>query len=295
MKVFDCFMYYDEDILLDVRLNTLNTFVDYFVIVESKYAHNGELRQLNFNINNFLKFKDKIRYIILEKLPHDLIFDRKKYNEDQLKILNAVKRENLQRNYISKGLYDANKQDVIIISDLDEIPDLSHIRFANIKNKTLYIFKQKFYYYKFDLENVLHIWPGSKMCKFNFLQSPQWLRNVKSKKYNFWRIDTIFSKTKYQNIEFIENGGWHFSYLKTPELIQKKLSTYLHHQEYEAHPLSLEQIKNLVSSKKVIYDHFLDQRVQNKFNSGAQLKKAPYTELPPYIQNNLVKFKEWLS
>ena len=71
--------------------------------------------------------------------------------------------------------------------------------------------------------------------------------------------------------------------------------TYLHHQEYEAHPLSLEEIKNFVSSKKVLYDHCLDQTVQNKFHSGVQLKKAQYAELPSYIQNNIVKFKDWLS
>ena len=288
-------MYCNEDVVLDVRLNTLNAFVDYFVIVESKYAHNGELRQLNFNINNFLKFKNKIRYIILEKTPKDLILDKKKYNYDQLKVLNSLKRENLQRNYISRGLFDAKKEDIIIISDLDEIPNLSQIEFKNIKNKTLYIFEQKFYYYKFNLENTFNSWYGSRMCKFQILKSPQWLRNIKAKKYSFWRVDTILSKKKYQNIKFIENGGWHFTYLQTPDLIQKKLRTFLHHQQYEAYPLSLEQIKNKISAKKILYDHSLDKKVQNKFDSDFQLKKSPYTDLPSYIQNNLIKFKEWLS
>ena len=295
MKIYDCFMYYDEDLVLEVRLNTINDFVDYFVIVESRYAHNGEPRELNFKINNFIKFKDKIRYIVLENPPHDLISDRIKYNAGELKILNAIKRENLQRNYIKKGLFDAQDEDLIIVSDLDEIPNLSHIVLSNIKNKIIYIFKQKFFYYKFNLENVNHTWHGSKMCKFSFLKSPQWLRNVKSKKYNFWRIDTIFSKKKYQSIEFIENGGWHFTYLKTPELIQKKLKTYLHHQEYDENPMTIEQIKKLVSNKKVIYDHTLDQRVQNKFDTGVQLEKAPLSILPIYIRNNLTKFQEWLS
>ena len=69
MKIFDCFMYFDEDVILDVRLNTLFEKIDYFVIVESKFTHRGEKRDLKFNINNFNKFKDKIIYKIYENEP----------------------------------------------------------------------------------------------------------------------------------------------------------------------------------------------------------------------------------
>ena len=69
MKIFDCFMYFDEELILDLRLNILNNFVDYFVIVESKYNHKGEKRKLKFNINKFLKFKKKIIYIIHDEIP----------------------------------------------------------------------------------------------------------------------------------------------------------------------------------------------------------------------------------
>jgi len=295
MKIFDCFMYYDEDLCLEVRLNVLDKYVDFFVIVEAKYAHNGEKRKLKFNINNFKKFKKKIRYIILEQQPKDLIIKDDKFNKDQIKVLNAIKRENLQRNYIVNGLYDAKDDDLIIISDLDEIPNLSSINLNKIKNKEIYIFQQKFFYYKFNLENIYQKWYGSKLCKFSFLKSPQWLRNIKPKKYKFFRIDTWFSSKKYQNIIFIKNGGWHFTYIKTPKLIQQKLKTYLHHQEYDANPLSISQIKNILKNKKVIYDHTLDQTISNKFETGVKLTKISINKLPTYVKNNAGKFKNWLE
>ena len=67
MKIFDCFMFYDEKTLLDIRLNILNEYVDYFVIVESKYFHNGKERELKFNINEFSKFKEGTRWNLGEK------------------------------------------------------------------------------------------------------------------------------------------------------------------------------------------------------------------------------------
>ena len=72
MKIFDCFMFYDEELLLDIRMNVLNDFVDYFVIVESKYFHNGKERNLKFDINNYSKFKDKIIYIVHDEKPNGI-------------------------------------------------------------------------------------------------------------------------------------------------------------------------------------------------------------------------------
>ena len=77
MKIFDCFMYYDEDLILDLRLNYLNNYVDKFVIVESSYTHSGDSRKCLFDIKNYSKFKDKINYIILEESPVDLSYVKK--------------------------------------------------------------------------------------------------------------------------------------------------------------------------------------------------------------------------
>ena len=136
MKIFDCFMYFDEDIVLDVRLNYLFSHVDKFVIVEAKYNHNGEKRKPRFNINNFSKFKDKIIYLLvdedaplIEKI-YDTDNDNKKFGKQ---IMNSLKRENFQRNYIANGLVEASDDDWIIISDLDEIPNLTENDLKSIK------------------------------------------------------------------------------------------------------------------------------------------------------------------
>ena len=295
MKIFDCFMYYDEDLILDLRLNYLDVYVDEFVIVESAYTHSGKPRKLIFDIKKFSKFKDKINYIILDKTPVDLFIINTSDTDHQKNskiILNAVKRENLQRNTISKGLNLASLDDMIIISDVDEIPNLEDNNITKVKNKIIF-FKQKYFHYKFNLKLEEYIWHGSKACKKKHLITPQWLRNIKDKTYPFWRIDTFFSKKKYQNIKFIENGGWHFSNLKNPVDIEKKMKTYLHHREYELRPLGEERIKNIIEERKAIYNLNADKR-KNKFDLSQKLTIADINELPSYLVRNTARYKDWI-
>ena len=289
-------MYFDEDLVLDVRLNLLNNFVDKFVIIESTYDHKGEKREPLFDIKKFKKFEEKITYILKEDQPNNLekIYDNNNEKERYRKsVFNASKRENSQRNYILNGLNEAQADDWIIISDLDEIPNLEKVDLKNINNKFLF-FKQDMMYYKFNLKLENFTWIGTKACKFRSLKSPQWLRDVKSKKFGWWRFDTLLSKRKYQNTRFVENGGWHFSYLKTPEDIEKKLKSYLHHIDYDINPLGIDKIKKVVSNKKAIYDLKVDQK-QNKFSGKNQLIKVDNKQLPSYIFKNLEKFINWID
>jgi len=289
-------MYYDEDLILDLRLNLLNNYVDEFVIVESSYTHSGEPRKLLFDINKYSKFKKKINYLVLKDLPHDLFSINKEDCENTKNskyILNAVKRENLQRNTILKGLSSALLNDLIIISDVDEIPNLENNNIKEINNKII-LFKQKFFYYKFNLKLDNFSWHGSKVCKKKYLISPQWLRNIKDKKYPFWRIDTLLSNKKYQNIKIIENGGWHFSNIKTPADIEKKMKTYLHHREYELNPIGEKKISKIIEDKKPIYNLKADMR-SNKFDLAEKLIVSDMSELPYYIQKNIDKYKNWLN
>ena len=296
MKIFDCFMYFDEDVVLDVRLNLLSKHVDKFVIIESKYNHKGDERQPLFNINKFDKFRDKIIYILKSDIPEGIEKIQTSDNEDEIyrkSIFNAWKRENLQRNQIMDGILDADKDDWIIVSDLDEIPNLEEINLNKIENKLIF-FEQHMIYYKFNLKLENLIWFGSKACKFKNLKSPQWLRDIKTKKFPWWRIDTMFSKKKYRDIHFVKNGGWHFSYLKNPKDIEKKLKSYLHHIDYDKNPLGIEKIKNIINEKKAIYDLRVDQR-KNKFEAKNQLIKIDINQMPSYIQNNIEKFREWID
>ena len=296
MKIFDCFMYFDEDVVLDVRLNLLNEHVHKFVIIESIFNHKGEKREPQFNIDKFSKFKEKIIYILKDDVPSEIETIGEHDSEKEVfrkSILNALKRENLQRNSISEGLKDARPDDWIIISDLDEIPKLEKLDFERIKEKIL-IFEQEMMYYKFNLKLENFTWMGSKACKFKFLESPQWLRNIKGRKFNWWRIDTFFSKKKYKSIKFIKDGGWHYSYLKTPKEIEKKLKSYLHHIEYDINPLGLNKIENIIKDKKTIYDLKVDQR-KNKFDARNELVKIQNNQLPKYILDNLDKYNNWIE
>jgi len=289
-------MFFDEEMLLDLRLNTLNKFVDKFVIVESSYTHSGKDKKLIFDINKYSKFRDKIHYIALEKPPYGIEEINNTDNDNEVsrkEILNALKRENLQRDTILDGLTDADGNDWIIISDLDEIPNLENLNFSKIRNKIIF-FKQRVFYYKLNLELKTLRWIGSKACRKKDLKSPQWLRNIKDKIYPKWRLDILFSKKKYNDIYFIENGGWHFSFVKKPEDIEKKLKSYLHHREYDVAPLGLDKIQNLINSNSVIYDHRVDQ-TQYKFGGGQKLEKIDTRFLPSYISSNKHKYLEWLE
>ena len=296
MKIYDCFMYFDEDVVLDVRLNFLDKFVDKFVIIESEYNHKGEKRIPLFNIDKFEKFRDKIKYILTNTIPLGIEKINKEDNKNEIyrkSIYNAWKRENLQRNQIQKGLIEANKEDWIIISDLDEIPNLSQKELKNTKDNLIF-FKQSMMYYKFNLKLEDYIWVGSKACKIKNLQSPQWIRDIKGRKYSWWRVDTYFSKRKYRNILFVEDGGWHFSYLKNPKDIEKKLKSYLHHIDYDLNPVGEKGIKEMINNKQTIYNIKVDQK-ENKFDGKNKLNKININLLPPYILENKDKLKDWIE
>ena len=165
-------MYFDEDIVLDVRLNYLNSYVDKFVIIEAEYNHKGEKRNPKFNIKNFHKFKDKIIYLLVnQEAPfieeiNDIDSEDKKNGK---LIMNALKRENFQRNHIADGLTEAVDEDWIIVSDLDEIPNLKENNLKNIKSPIIF-FKQLMIYYKFNLVLEDYPWIGSKACKKKYLK-----------------------------------------------------------------------------------------------------------------------------
>ena len=297
MKIIDCLQYFDEDMLLDVRFNTLNEHVSQFIVCEATFTHKGIKKKLNFDIKNFQKFKDKIIYIVLDKEPKDLIdiSDNDDSEVKNSKILNnACSRENSQRNHHLNYLNKFSDEDLILINDLDEIPNLNKF---NYKNK-ITIFKQKLFCYKFNLLYPNTVWIGSKICKKKHLLSPQWLRNIKSKKYPLWRIDSLFSKKKYSNIEFIEDGGWHFTNIKSAEQIDYKMRNFQHYLEYEESGIKIDDVKKKIADRKILYDYVSDSRDivkgyrQKKFDT---LEKLDLKHLPDYISKNKDRFSDWID
>ena len=296
MNIYDCFMYFDEDLLLDLRFNTLNKFVKKFIIAEATYTHNGTKKKLNFDINKFKKFKDKIIYIIVDKQPDNIlkILDSEtKEQKGEKLILNGMARDYFQRENLSRGIEEALNDDLILISDLDEIPDLNKIDLSKINNKII-IFEQKMFYYKLNLFYQDYTWLGTKAVRKKNLITPQWLRNVKGKNYPKWRLDTLFSKKKYTNLYFIKNGGWHFTFLRTAEELEKKLLNFAHHYEYEESGLSIKDLKKLIEEKRVMYDHNIDQKGY-KWSGKSILKNYDIDLLPEYISSNQKKYSDWLD
>ena len=291
MKIIDCTTYYSEDLMLDIRFNILNQFVDKFIIVEATHSHSGEKKTLNFNINNFPKFKDKIEYLIIENEPEGII---KNTEDSSVKRMNSLLRIEQSYNYILNALETVSEDDLICLSDNDEIPNLDSKYFKNSK-KDVFIFKQLFFYYKFNLFYDLMPWFGTKACKKKKLISLSWLRNLKNKKYPWWRIDTYFSKTKQTNIQIVDNGGWHFTNLKTAEEIHKKLSNFGHHNEFDDSNLTIEDIQACIDNKIVNYNHLADKSDNNKYSAEYKLKIVSNEFLPKFLIDNKDKYKNWFD
>ena len=269
MKIYDCFSYWDEDLLLDLRLNILNDYVDYFVIVEGNKTWQNNFKKLRFDVKKFAKFEKKIIYIQVENMPD---------GDD------PYLRENFQRNCILRGLKSSSEEDIIIISDLDEIPNPINIGQFHKKMKYA-VFKQNHYYYKINLQSTLNPhWHGSRICIKKFLKSPQWLRNLKFKKRPFWRID----KLKLNNI--IENGGWHFCNLKNAEQLLYKYKNlcetndpYHFKEKIDQKYLQIEEIKKKIISGKDIIG-------RNEFYKPQKLDKS----FPNQVLQNIEKYKKWI-
>ncbi len=294
MKIYDCTTFYSEHMMLDVRFHILNDYVEKFIVTESLYSHSGQPKKLNFDINNYPKFKDKIIYLVIDQEPDDLIKIENTKEHQGLKRINSLKRIELSYNYMMKATENLANDDLIILSDNDEIPNLNSKQFKQ-SNKNVFIFKQLFFYYKFNLLYDLMPWFGSKACKKKSLKSFSWLRNLKSKKYSFWRLDTYFNENKLINLEIIKDGGWHFTNIKTPEELYIKMTNFGHHNEFELSGLTVEDLRKKIDDGVVFYNHFADQADQNKWNYDYKLKKINIDLLPKYLQDNSEKLKEWFK
>ena len=296
MKIYDCFMFFDEEMILDLRLNILDKYVDKFIITEATYMHNGRPKKLLFDINKYSKFKDKIIYIVVDKPPPDLIKINEKDTEEEensKKNLNAYRRHIHQLEETRQGISNANPDDIIIISDLDEIPNLEKIDFKKISQKLIF-FKQKMFYYKFNLYYKLIPWFGSKACRKKHFKSAKWLQWIKNKKYPLWRIDILFSNKKYNDIHFVANGGWHFTNIRSAKDLEKKMKSFVHYKEYEDSGLNVDDLKRLINDKRVMYDHTLDTK-KYRWSGEEKLETLNLNEMPKHIKENYEKYKLWLD
>jgi len=259
MKIYDCFPFFNELDLLEIRLNTLNDVVDYFVISECTHTFTGKPKELHFqnNVARFEKFQNKILYNIVNDSPESY---------------STGAREIFQKNAITRSLTGCKNDDVILISDIDEIPNPDRIPEVSkqVTQNSLHVLKQNFYYYY--LNNLIEEdyfgtkkWNGTRVCSY-------WL--FKHANVNNIRNPHQIGMTP---IEIYE-GGWHFSFLGGKEKILEKLDAYAH-QEYNN-----EEIRNAVEKSMETYDHDL-------FFRKMTAKTVPIdSSYPKYLVENLDKY-----
>ncbi|HDC4368925.1 glycosyltransferase family 17 protein [Enterobacter cloacae] len=277
--IYDCFLYYDEDMLLDIRLNTLSAVVDRFVIVESTHTFTGLPKPLNFDSKKFDAFKDKIIYIIYDEKPI--------FKEDGH--VDAWVNEERTRNAIMRGLKSASDSDLVIISDIDEIPSPDSILKVD-SSRLCTTMIMNFYNYQFNLQvfnadGQPRLWELSRATSFKNLKgffegNPETLRNIKKSKIknNFlkWNAFKFFNKK-------LPNAGWHFSWIMTPDRISEKMNS-ISHTEY-----NLPQFNNKA--------HIIDALEKGKDIWGREriMRKTALDEhFPDYLVKNRERFREFI-
>tara|TARA_B100000767_G_scaffold273486_1_gene303728 strand:+ start:185 stop:1063 length:879 start_codon:yes stop_codon:yes gene_type:complete len=291
MKIVDTTTYFEEKLMMNLRFNILDSYVDNFIVCEARFTHSGKKKDINFKKTDHPKFEHKITHVIIDKEPNDII-KKDKLNSNELRY-NSVARIRAQRNYLIEALKDNSPEDYIIYSDNDEIPNLEFFDFKTNKEKII-LFKQKLFYYKFNLLLPNVDWYGSKSCKLKNLKSIDLLRAIKNKKYNAFRLDTFFSNLKYQSVNIINEGGWHFSNLKNIEELERKYLNDENHAEYEKLGHTLNKIKLNIENRTIDYDHTAKKNSSKRFDK-TKLKIIDISTLPKIIKDNKEVYKEWLD
>jgi len=281
--IFDCFIFFNEFELLEIRLNELNDVVDKFVLVEATKTHQGKDKPLYFEENKkqFSDFLNKMIHIAVSDYP---------------KRANPLQLEYHQRNKISEGLNACLPEDQIIISDIDEIPRPEKIIEAK-ELKGIKIFEQQMFYYFMNCLNVSNIggnktfkWYGPIMADFKYLKTPQKWRDIcvnlmgvyhpnplyQIYGFLYYNLLKVFNRNP---IHVIKDGGWHFSYLGGIEKIIEKIESF-HHTEFNAEEYkNPDKIEKAINEGKDIFGR----------NLQYQFVKLDST-FPEYILNNEKKF-----
>lgn len=274
-KVYDCFIFFNEMDLLEIRLHELDSIVDHFVIVESTRTFQKKAKPLHLNLDDprIKKFKEKIIHIIVNDFPN--FFTR-------WRIPKAWDYEKNQRNAISRGLINANPEDMIIISDIDEIPNAKKVQ-EHITEKSLVVFQQRFFYYFLNyaitranpescllFKNDLVYWRGSVMFQKKLFTNAEAMRNLRNN-----------AESKQ-----VEEGGWHFSYIGGIDAIIAKLKSFSHTKE------AVQALHNIDDKEKIAQ---IIETGTDLFNRDMTFKPLSLDEsFPKYLLDHTNKFKNLL-
>jgi beta-1,4-mannosyl-glycoprotein beta-1,4-N-acetylglucosaminyltransferase len=260
MKIIDCFIFYNELDLLIYRFNLLNNIVDYFIIVESTHSFIGKKKNLVFNENKHLfeKFTNKIIHIIVDDFPY-------KYHNVNIDSNDVWNNEFFQRNAISRGINyikDLSQSDLIIISDLDEIPD------------------------PYTLDKIKK---GSIIVDINKLEMDLYYYNLNTRFKSKWMLCKIISYKKYNELNIscneirntdcsnISNGGWHLSYFGDKYFIQNKIKNFSHQELNIDEYTDLEKIEERIQNSKDAFDRNFDiEKIKIEDNTYLPIDYSKY-------------------
>ena len=281
--VYDCFSFFNELDLLEIRLNTLDSVVDKFVLVEATKTHNGKDKPLVYNENakRFARFHDKIIHIVVDSFPE---FE------------SSWTFENYQRNQIVRGLHGAKEDDVVLLSDIDEIPNPKLVKKYSSRPGR-YVFRQITYCYYFNcrriLVNLWHYglspyWEGTQMMTvgdflhlYDSIPCPDgifYLRPAVNE-------GTTASKIRFLRevpFHYVNDGGWHFTSLGGVTALRNKLKAYAHQERSVLLSKSPEEMENLLYKG---IDPMTGERV-----FFCDIKKG----LPPYVYANIERFRPYV-
>jgi beta-1,4-mannosyl-glycoprotein beta-1,4-N-acetylglucosaminyltransferase len=267
MKIYDCFQFFNELDLLELRLEILYDHVDHFVIIETNRTHSDLEKPLFFHENKqkYEKYLDKIIYVNHE-FPQDILnmgrkegddLYTKQYNkiserydieenEGQLKKYPTFCRDYLQREFIKFGLVDCDDDDLIMVSDLDEFPDPKYIDEVRIKNLNNVVFMQDCFYY--NINTLAHTnWYGNYVVRYSDTKDVS-LTHLRNKRVNF---------------EKLFKAGWHFSFMGGPERVKTKIKSYSH-QEYN-NPFILNSVEKKINSGVDVFNRSSYQDTLQEF------------------------------
>lgn len=288
--IYDCFLFFNEFEVLDIRLNELDPVVDKFVLVECTQNHRGKEKQLFFgnylvssNRNGYPdihKFLDKIVYVLADTPPKININDGRPRTRHTM----DWSIENYQRNAIMEGLKDCKDDDIIMISDVDEIPrkevlqNINEVLFTN--DSWFYTCVQRMYYYYLNTY-CMDSWGGTNIVDYKKLRSsdPQSFRN-RRKHGRRLRVRTVSDLTRG------DGGGWHFSYMGGVDKIQEKISSFAHWE------VDIDSVNN----EQYLKECMDELKMFHRYNRGRpQMFMEDMAFLPEYVQKNKEQFKEFLK
>lgn len=291
--IYDCFCFFNELDILELRLNILNDIVDKFVLVEATYTHSGHPKKLFFQENKtrFNHFQDKIIHIIVEQKP-DIPPDES--IRDQAWAL-----ENAQRNAIIRGLSNALPDDTIIVSDVDEIPNPSAIKKA-IKEKGITRLGLRMYYFYLNYRNLSlgSKWLGPQVASYSTFCNPkkcvadmgEFLRPYVNK----GPTASVFRFAAHNQL--IKDAGWHFSYLGGIPAVQKKITALAHTEFNKDEILDPKHLQKCISQGVDIFgrgDRYYVEKIDHTYpeyirKNVAQLSPLIFTDPAATIINKKV-------